>query len=537
MKAADYFKLRLKLGFPPLLSSDNNDELIEEIHPLASTNPPTSVTISSVPPAQPLEEVLGSLASEWKQATNQFVDELKDNCGPLALWSITPQFKSVTPALLKAFWGFFGVRPTLRKLLLSILSNGRCAGSRDPNLPTLLFELELMLVDDQFQDCRKLGETITLRHSSDLRLQDVRARALMLCDIDPPRPIDVESACKPFHDSFCSSPFDSLAFFERDVFICCCNYLPSSVGSIRASDFDSLWNSDIAKAIRRSVLSGSFEYCNKMVCPRLRNNDLVKRTDATLAPYYKNIISTQAVSSPECYPRSIELNEDPSCNLTCPSCRKEKITGERPFLIDFENNILPDVLANPVNSFLVACFGEPFASRHYLRVLRSLDSERHRIGQLVLFTNGLLFTPALWASLHNLRRYDIEMRVSIDAASPETYKEVRRGGEWSTLQANLGFIRDLRASGAFYKLIFAFVTQRKNFQEMPQFVHMSKSFAADEVIFSEMQPFGEYDQNEPLYSQNAVHLQAHPEHRIYRRILQDPAMNDPSVSFHGRRLG
>lgn len=44
-----------------------------------------------------------------------------------------------------------------------------------------------------------------------------------------------------------------------------------------------------------------------------------------------------------------------------------------------------------------------------------------------LLTNGLLFTPEKWAELRRYTDAKIMMTVSIDAAMPETYANIRRG--------------------------------------------------------------------------------------------------------------
>ena len=459
------------------------------------------------------------------------------------LWYRCVPSQSPPPEALGRFWRFFRHRHMARECLARLLAHRHPDPARvaADELPEYLMLLELFLVGGRYEQCVAHAETLSARFSADLRLQDIRARAMLLGEDDSPLKANLEYAWKPFAAHFCPSTFRSLCFFESDAYICCCNYQPTPIGSIHTNTFEELWDGAIAQDIRAAILDGSYRYCNKMVCPRLRNRDLPLRNEPTLSPYFQNIIASGSTSSPECTPATIELNEDPSCNLVCPSCRGGPVKRDTAALRHFELDVLPGVLAQDLNSFLVACYGEPFASSHYLRVLRGLDPQRHRIKELVLYTNGVLLTPAQWDGLANLHSYAIEVRISIDAATASAYAKVRPTiggpGDFRGLLANLEFVGGLRRNGRIRKLKLMFVIQDDNFAEMPAFVNMAKWLGADEVVFAEMQKFGRYFGDDALYAQKAVHLAGHPNHEAYRAVLAEPIFQDPIVSFHGCRLG
>ena len=56
---------------------------------------------------------------------------------------------------------------------------------------------------------------------------------------------------------------------EGDVYTCCPAWLPKPIGNILKQDKDQIWNSKSAQQIRKSVTEGSFEFCDKSVCPSL----------------------------------------------------------------------------------------------------------------------------------------------------------------------------------------------------------------------------------------------------------------------------
>jgi len=480
---------------------------------------------------------------QFKYFVGDFISTLISCNSFKFIWEKCNTLKSPDPEELSKLWFYYKKRPFecrlvihLLTLKLQILQYCQFTAKIEKYFHEFLMLFELLLITGNYDKCIEYCEAYTVRYSNDLRLQDIRARAYLLKTNHSILETNIEYGVKPFADRFCSSSFDSFVIFEREVYICCVNFMPISIGSISSKNASELWNSPIAQSVRAAILDGSFQYCNKMVCPRLRNGDLPLRTEPSLSLYYKTIISETITSSPGCYPRSIELNEDPTCNLSCPSCRIGQIPNDKDILINFEEKIIPEILENEINSLLIACCGEPFASSHYLRILRSLDANKHRINQLVIFSNGVLFTKEKWEELANLHPFKIEVRISVDATNEETFTLIRRGGDWQALLKNLEFISTLRQEGKISKLMLNYVVQNDNFMQIPDFVKFGKRYNADEVVFAELQRYGEYALKDSLYEEKAVHLQGHRNHEKFISHLQDPVMKDRVVSFHGRSI-
>src|SRR5689334_2971845 len=80
-------------------------------------------------------------------------------------------------------------------------------------------------------------------------------------------------AAKSQRRLFCSKPFTNLEVVtyprRGDAFLCCQAWLPVSIGNIGEGSVADLWNGPVARDIRRSVLDGTFEYCNSN-CPYLQ---------------------------------------------------------------------------------------------------------------------------------------------------------------------------------------------------------------------------------------------------------------------------
>jgi hypothetical protein len=73
---------------------------------------------------------------------------------------------------------------------------------------------------------------------------------------------------------FCSKPFEwfevSRGREEGEVFLCCPSWLGTPVGNLTRDSVKETWNGEAAQRIRRSILEGTFEYCNAARCPYLQ---------------------------------------------------------------------------------------------------------------------------------------------------------------------------------------------------------------------------------------------------------------------------
>src|SRR5262249_21498203 len=125
--------------------------------------------------------------------------------------------------------------------------------------------------------------------------------------------------------------------------------------------------------------------------------------------------------------------------------------------------------------------GDPFASRHYRDVL--CETAGNVSLRIKLHTNAVLCDERAWADCRLHGRVD-HVQVSIDAARPETYAIVRRGGDFARLRRNLEFIARMHADGEVRGFVLAFVVQALNFREIPEFVRLGQSLGVDQVYFS-----------------------------------------------------
>jgi hypothetical protein len=120
------------------------------------------------------------------------------------------------------------------------------------------------------------------------------------------------------------------------------------------------------------------------------------------------------------------------------------------------------------------------------------------------------------------------IQISVDAARAETYRIVRRGGDFQRLLSNLAFLDDLRSSrGEKFRLDLSFVVSSMNFREMPEFVLLGRRLHADSILFTIVRNWGHLSLAE-FEKLNVAHP-GHPEHQEFLRVLESPELSDPIV--------
>lgn len=333
---------------------------------------------------------------------------------------------------------------------------------------------------------------------------------------------------------FCAKPFTwfevSRGREEGEVFLCCPGWLKRPVGNLLRQSVAETWNGPAAQDIRRSILDGSFEYCDASLCPHIQEiSGPVQRIEDVTDPVLRDVIRERLTVLPY-GPREVNCAHDRSCNLSCPSCRTELIieTARRDEILGIQKKLDHEALADAETLYITGS-GDPFGSpffRKWLQTMRRTDMPRLRT--LHLHTNGLLWTPRVWETIPpEIRALIRTAEISIDAASPETYAVNRRGGSFGTLLDRLEFIQSLRRAGPLERLTMSMVVQQNNFHEMREFVLLGKRFAADAVYFSRLADWGTFDQAE--LSNRSVHRTDHPRHREFLDVLSDGLFDDPIV--------
>jgi hypothetical protein len=336
---------------------------------------------------------------------------------------------------------------------------------------------------------------------------------------------------------FCSQPFTRFEVLggggqRGDVFHCCQNWLPKSIGNMKERSVAQVWNGKAAREIRRSILDGSFRYCKADVCPYLQKIEgPVQRVEDVQDKQLLEIIRKEITFVPF-GPRDIICCFDQSCNLSCPSCRTHIImeTEKADAIFDIQKRLENEALGEARLLYITGS-GDPFGSPFFRRWLQTMKrSAMPQLERIHLHTNGLLWTKRIWASIPEETRVLIQAAtISIDAATPATYAINRRGGDFPTLLERLAFISELRMQGPLKYLEIHMTVQANNYKEMPDFVELGHRYHCDRVSFHQILDWNTFSPSE--FVARAVQFADHPEHAAFLKMLRDPRLDDPLVNL------
>ena len=341
---------------------------------------------------------------------------------------------------------------------------------------------------------------------------------------------------KNLEGRFCPQPFTQFDLYEDGRVYACCNaWLPTPIGNLNHSGVMDIWNSQTSQAIRRSILDGSYKYCDHKVCPAIQSGSLPTLEASATNPLFRDAIVNGNLEAAEA-PGFINLCNDASCNLYCPSCRPERINHpsgkeyeKRQHLQDLlEAELFTQPTERP---FVVSVTGsgDPFASAVFRKFLYGLNGHDFPNLTINIQTNGVLLTERSWIRMQNIHDNIQTIIVSYDAATPATYAKTRRGGNWDLLMENTARLGRLRESGELRFLRLDFVVQQANYREMAEFIQLGKKLNADRVTFSMVLDWGTWPP--AVFREQCIWRQDHPEFEEFLELLRDPVFDDPFVDL------
>ncbi|MBF0344977.1 MAG: hypothetical protein HQL06_12205 [Nitrospirae bacterium] len=452
-------------------------------------------------------------------------------------FSSQPHHRALDPQYLSQFHEAIKKRPSLGNILLNT--------AKDTNdTPLLLAAAETCIVRGGYDQAIALLENARCLYPQDLRITDTIFRA-KLYKLDG----KTDNIGYELKDYFCFFPFVYLSLTRGGGCFCCCSsWLPTTIGNVYEDDVNNVWNSPVIEDIRTSILDGSFSFCDKMSCYMImlrllphRNtlSDYINDKVGSLSPNIKEKIRSIALEIPTMgtvmpfKPFFLNLANDASCNLACPSCRNDKIildTTELREIDEATDNVVIPLLKTAAVVELSGA-GDPFASRSCMRILGAIDNNDFPDLKLVLMTNGNLLNSEMWQRFKNLARYVASINISIDAATQQTYSLLRRGGDFYTVIENAKFAGQLFRHGKIENLKLCYVVQKENFNEMKEFIYLAREIGASQVHFQNLANFTFTTEQ---YIEKAVHLPPHPQYGQLQELIKDPIFNDSTVILEVR---
>lgn len=287
-------------------------------------------------------------------------------------------------------------------------------------------------------------------------------------------------------DNRCNVPSHTLLVdWKGDCFVCSCEaWLPVSAGNILdVQSLNDFWTTGVPAELQQDINQKKFTHCAVDRCGIL--NHSIEETIYT-----------------------ISINIDASCNLICPSCRREAImldTGTE-FEVKLQQvNHLVDLLEEfdrPCR-IVMSGNGDPLASPIMRPLLHRFKPAVNQ--QIRLFTNGLLLEKQLRNNpiVDNIDQYFI----SVDAGSADVYEQVRYPGKHHVLLKNFDFLKELiDITGA--EVLLIFVLQRANYHDIKSFAELCINYGFNGVI-NRLEDWGTWDS---FNAEDVIGNHSHPEH-------------------------
>ena len=274
----------------------------------------------------------------------------------------------------------------------------------------------------------------------------------------------------------CLRPFDTLLIDKQgSCYACeCTSWLPQSIGNLQVNPLEEIIGSNMHKYLQGSIKDGTYRYCNEHQCSYIKSGAVLHGQPERI--------------------QHLRLAIDDSCNLRCPSCRKNMIFHKEGSAYN-----LGIKLADKINDWLhdynhpmqvhIGSDGDPFAShvyRHFMEQTPRRDNIKYSI-----LTNGLMFKEfhaRVPYVISNLK----ELGVSIDGATKNTYEKLRLGGRWEKVIEGLESIAEQKQKHGF-RFILHFVVQKDNYREMDAIIDLGEQFGADRVWLNKIEDWGTMD--------------------------------------------
>ncbi len=219
--------------------------------------------------------------------------------------------------------------------------------------------------------------------------------------------------------------------------------------------------------------------------------DLRRSVEGTMEHYF---FQTPPPPAREPYqaplPLKVALELTTRCNIVppCVMCARVIATPDSKWRTrNMDPHIWQELLPVLRQAESISLFGggEPLVYPHLFPLLRELDPGRSQIG---FNTNGLLLTRENWLQL--IERRLAWLSISIDAATPEMYRHIRRRTDFDQLLDKIRLGQQLKTETGSRgpNVEINMTVMRTNLPEAPLFVELAAKLGADSVMFQQIQP-------------------------------------------------
>lgn len=166
------------------------------------------------------------------------------------------------------------------------------------------------------------------------------------------------------------------------------------------------------------------------------------------------------------FPEIINIETSILCNADCITCPHKHIKRKQNMELSIVKKIIDEISLYPVKEVHPFNYGEPFLYPNFIQVLKYLRSKTK--SEIFIYSNGSAMTDVQVGEVVKNHLID-KVNFSIDAAEPETYKNVRRLDYSTTLKKVLNFIEVNSRYGNKIQVSVSFVINSQNERELGKF--------------------------------------------------------------------
>lgn len=318
----------------------------------------------------------------------------------------------------------------------------------------------------------------------------------------------------------CLRPFQYAFLNANGIMDCCCvSRINKSYGNFAVMNFDDVWNSNVAKVFRLSMINKTYCFCNIDKCFILKPN-----AEQAVNERMKKIPKVAKT------PVLVQVCIDNSCNLHCPSCRKEVIVADKVKQDNIAFNaerLLKSHWLDNAETIFMAGNGEVFFSKAYRKLLYDDISAKRK--NIHILSNGTLFNEKEF--LHLQENYDeITVSLSIDSLEKDVYEKLRAGAKYSVIMDNLKMLAQKRKSNELKRFEIFVVVQMENLYELPDFIKKCvNELNVDWILLNPIHKGGVYTE-ETFRSASLLDNDGKIKEEV-KKVFDNPIFRLPQVSM------
>lgn len=248
-------------------------------------------------------------------------------------------------------------------------------------------------------------------------------------------------------------------------------------------------------------------------------------------------------------PRELMMTHDNSCNISCPSCRSHTVIASRVQTEEYDR-LVPIFLGmlKDAERLILSGSGDPFASRHFRRLMRAIASKETEFYgkidlpegfRINLMTNGLLLNRSSYEDF-GLRGLIGIISLSMDSCEKNSFERIRRGSKWEELLAAIDFLQEIRLENPDMVLISYFTVQASNFDQIPRFISFCRSKGFQQVQLNMIRNFGAWSKEE--FEAENIGSPSHPQFANFLDVMAKLDLSDTFLilgnagDYHGVAL-